>query len=296
METIIIAGGTGLIGKQLVTTLQAKGHEVRCLTRNQTIAEKGLYHWDPYNLICDENVFENATIVINLSGAGIADKRWTKNRIAELIDSRVDTTQALLHFTKDCTSLKQYISASGIICYGFDNATKKYIETDPFGKDTLSYITQLWEAAADTFAARCPVTKIRISVVLAKEGGALKPIALPIKYGFGTILGTGDQAIPWISLHDLVKLIVYVAKHNLGGTFNANAGNTSNASLTKTIAEVFGKRIWLPKLPGVFLKLVLGKMSSVVLDGLQADNSLIQAQGFEFDDTDLKKTITKIYA
>jgi uncharacterized protein (TIGR01777 family) len=296
METIIIAGGTGLIGKQLVAALQAKGHEVRCLTRNQTLTEKGLYHWDPYHLICDERVFENATVVINLAGAGIADKRWTSKRMEELISSRVDTTKALLHFTKDCKTLTHYISASGIICYGFENDTAIYNETAVFGTDTLSHITELWEAAADTFGATCAVTKIRISVVLAKEGGALKPIALPIKYGFGTILGAGKQAIPWISISDLVNMFVFVAENKLSGTYNANAGNTTNEQLTRTIAEVFGKRIWLPKLPGVFLKLVLGKMSSVVLKGLRADNGLIQSKGFVFDDTDLKKTITKIYA
>lgn len=296
METIIIAGGTGLIGKQLVAALQSKGHEVRCLTRNQTLAEKGLYHWDPYHLVCDEQIFENATVVINLSGAGIADKRWTNNRMEEIISSRVDTTKALLLFTKNCTTLKHYISASGIICYGFENEHATYKETAPFGTDTLSHITQLWEEAADTFAATCTVTKMRISVVLAKEGGALKPIALPIKYGFGTILGSGKQAIPWISINDLVALFVFVTENKLSGTFNANAGNTTNEQLTKTIAQVFGKRIWLPKLPGFFLKLALGKMASVVLDGLKADNSFIQSKGFVFNDSDLKEAITKIYA
>lgn len=296
METIIIAGGTGLIGKQLVAALQSKGHEVRCLTRNQTLAEKGLYHWDPYHLVCDEQVFENATVVINLSGAGIADKRWTNKRMEEIISSRVDTTKALLHFTKNCTTLKHYISASGIICYGFENDQVTYKETAPFGTDTLSHITQLWEEAADTFAATCSVTKMRISVVLAKEGGALKPIALPIKYGFGTILGSGKQAIPWISISDLVALFVFVTENKIEGTFNANAGNTTNEQLTKTIAQVFGKRIWLPKLPGFFLKLALGKMATVVLDGLKADNAYIQSKGFFFKDSDLKEAISKIYA
>lgn len=296
METIIIAGGTGLIGKQLMKALQTKGHEVRCLTRNQTVTEKGLYHWDPYYFICDERVFDNATVIINLSGAGIADKRWTDSRLEEIISSRVETTKALLHFTKDCTTLKHYISASGIICYGFENEHAVYKETAPFGTDTLSHITELWEAAADTFETLCTVTKLRISVVLTREGGALKPIALPVKYGFGTILGTGNQSIPWISIGDLVRLFVFVTENKLGGTYNANAGNTTNAELTKTIAQVFGKRIWLPKLPGFFLKIALGKMSTVILNGLQADNQLIQSKGFAFEDDNLKETITKIYA
>jgi len=288
METILIAGGTGLIGKKLTAKWKNAGHDVRILSRGKTDLEKNIFHYSIEKKEIDPLALENVSVIVNLAGAGIADKRWTKSRIDELYSSRIDSTEFLFEKAKNLSSLKQYISASGIICYGFDQPEKLFVESDPIGKDILSDITLKWEQAADLFSSICPVAKIRISVVLSNEGGALLPISKPVKMGFGAILGNGKQGVPWIHLKDLVNLFDVAMQQKWNGAYNANAGNTTNEELTRTIAKVLNKRIWLPKVPAFALKLVLGRMSTVVLDGLKADNSKIKAAGMKFTFPELK--------
>ncbi|MFN5984800.1 MAG: TIGR01777 family oxidoreductase [Fluviicola sp.] len=288
METILIAGGTGLIGKKLTAKWKSAGHDVRILSRGKTDLEKNIFHYSIEKKEIDPLALENVSVIVNLAGAGIADKRWTKSRIDELYSSRIDSTEFLFEKAKNLSSLKQYISASGIICYGFDQPEKLFVESDPIGKDILSDITLKWEQAADLFSSVCPVAKIRISVVLSNEGGALLPISKPVKMGFGAILGNGKQGVPWIHLADLVNLFDVAMQQKWNGAYNANAGNTTNEELTRTIAKVLNKSIWLPKVPAFALKLVLGKMSTVVLDGLKADNSKIKAAGMKFTFPELK--------
>ena len=118
--TILLAGGTGLIGKNLVEVLTSQGHSVNILTRSQ-VAKKNHFYWSPKNQTIDEESLKDVEIIINLAGAGIADKRWTKSRKEVLINSRVDTTHFLFEISDKLPILKQYISASGINCYGYDN-------------------------------------------------------------------------------------------------------------------------------------------------------------------------------
>ena len=288
METILIAGGTGLIGKKLTANWKSAGHDVRILSRGKTDLEKNIFHYSIEKKEIDPLALENVSVIVNLTGAGIADKRWTKSRVEELYSSRIDSTEFLFEKAKNLSSLKQYISASGIICYGFDQPEKLFVESDPIGKDILSDITLKWEQAADLFSSICPVAKIRISVVLSNEGGALLPISKPVKMGFGAILGNGKQGVPWIHLTDLVSLFDVAMQQKWNGAYNANAGNTTNEELTRTIATVLNKRIWLPKVPAFALNLVLGRMSTVVLDGLKADNSKIKSLGMIFKHPELK--------
>jgi len=295
LETILIAGGTGLIGKDLVKLWRKNGHSVRILSRGEANYEKGIYSWNPDKGELDEKALDGVTVIVNLAGAGIGDKRWTNKRINELYTSRIGTTECLWKHARDSDTLKHYISASGVVCYGFEDDERLHPETDPFGQDLLSDITEKWEAAAGLFSSKCPVAKIRTGVVLSSKGGALKTIAAPIRLGAGTVLGSGKQAMPWIHLYDMVQLYDFVMEHELSGPYNALAENTDNRTLTKTIAKVVKRPLWLPRVPGFVLKAALGKMASVVLDGLKADNSLIRSKGFEFRFTDLEEALREIY-
>ncbi|MES2556900.1 MAG: TIGR01777 family oxidoreductase [Bacteroidota bacterium] len=295
METILIAGGTGLIGQQLTAYWQQQGHTVRLLTRQASNPETGRYHWNPQTSAMDAAALEGVTVLVNVCGAGIADKRWTKSRITELFDSRVGTTACLWQHAQSSPTLKRYLTASGAICYGFEDDTKTYTETDPFGSDLLSVITRDWEAAADLFAEKCPVTKIRISAVISGKGGAVPTIAKPIRWGFGTILGSGTQAMPWIHIHDLVRVFDWTLTHNLSGAYHASAGNTDNATLTRAIAKALGKKIWLPKAPGFALKMALGKMSVMVLKGLKVSNEKLISTGFKFEIKELETAVQEVF-
>jgi len=295
METILIAGGTGLVGKQLAQFWKAAGHEVRLLSRGTSDPLVGKYQWNPLEQTLDEQSLEGVTVLVNLTGAGIGDKRWSKKRKQELYDSRVGTTRCLWKFAQSCDTLKHYISASGAVCYGFEDDQKTYKETDPFGSDLLSDLTKEWEAAADLFATKCLVTKVRISIVLSADGGALPTIAKPIRMGFGSFLGSGKQAMPWIHISDLVSIFDWVLTQKLEGVYHANAGNTDNASLTRAIAKTLHKSLWMPNAPSWVIRLLFGEMAVMVLKGLKTDNKKLLATGFVMEHLDLEETINEVY-
>ncbi|MGB0932766.1 MAG: TIGR01777 family oxidoreductase [Lishizhenia sp.] len=295
-KIILIAGGTGLVGQPLVKALKKEGNTVRVLSRQASNHQKDIFHWDPSKNEIDENALEGVTHIVNLAGVGIADKRWTKTRKQEIVKSRVEPTAFLFSFASKMPNLEQYVTASGINCYGYDNYSKIYKETDNFGSDYLSQVVQKWEESAAIFSSVCKVVKLRISVVLSTEGGALPKIAQPIKMYFGTALGSGKQWMPWISLNDLVRMFQYSIQHNLNGTFNAISSTQTNKEFTQSLAKVLRKPLWLPNAPGFILKLIFGEMASVVLDGLQASNEKICLTGFCFEDTDLTTTFEKLYS
>jgi len=291
---ILLAGGTGLIGQNLVELLKSEGHEVNILTRSDYKKDNHFY-WSPKANEIDENALENIDIIINLAGAGIADKRWTKKRKEVLINSRVDTTNFLFQISDKLPDLKQYVSASGINCYGYDHYNKKHKESDPFGDDFLSQVVEKWENAADQFKDRCKVAKVRTSVVLTKEGGALPKIAKTVNNYIGAPIGSGKQWMPWISINDINRVYAHIVANQLEGRYNALADSVTNKEFTKKLAKSLNKPLWLPNVPSFVLKLALGEMASVILEGLQADNSKICETGFKFEDASLDDFFEKEY-
>lgn len=294
MEKIVIAGGSGLIGTGLAAHLRNEGYEVWILSRKPSDPERFFLNWDPVKGTIDPAAIENTSVLINLSGAELAAKRWTKSRIKELYDSRIQTTHFLFRSFRESSTLKHYVSASGAVAYGFDHPQKTYSENDPFGNDTISDITRKWEKAADVFEGTCLVSKVRIAVVLSEKGGALQKLANPIKKGFGTVLGSGDQAIPWIYSEDLFRVFAYVIAKKLRGAYHASAGNTTNKELTKLIAKMLKKRL-LPAVPGFLVRILFGKMAMMLLSGNKVDNTKIQSEGFSFQSGNLNSTIHRIF-
>lgn len=294
MEKIVIAGGSGLIGTGLAAHLRNTGYEVWILTRKPSDPEQFFLNWNPLEGTIDPAAIENTSVLINLCGAELAAKRWTKSRIKELYDSRVGTTHLLFKSFQGSAALKHYVSASGAVAYGFDHPGKTYSENDPFGNDIISDITREWEKAADVFDGTCIVSKVRISVVLSEKGGALQKLANPVKKGFGAVLGSGEQAIPWIYSEDLYRMFEFVIANNLRGAYHAAAGNTTNKELTNLIAKTLKKRL-LPAIPGLVVRIVFGKMAWMLLYGNQVDNTKIQSEGFSFKDGNLNSTIQRIF-
>lgn len=294
-KKILIAGGTGLIGQELTELLKTKGYEVRILTRGKSNPLKKFYNWDVKKKIIDEEALVDVDCIINLVGAGIADKKWTAQRKKELISSRVEPAKYLAEILTEQPSIKHYISASGINCYGYDNHNKIYKESDAYGDDFLSTVVQKWEAAADSMPSHVKVAKIRTSVVLTDKGGALPKIAKPIKIYAGAALGSGKQWMPWITIHDLCRLFEHVAANEIDGAYNALSGACSNKDFTKELAKALNKPLWLPNVPAFVLKLVLGELSSVVLEGLNATNDKIKETGFEFEHKNLTDALNSIY-
>jgi uncharacterized protein (TIGR01777 family) len=277
---IIIAGGTGLIGQRLSDYLFMKGYVVGVLSRNPV--KKDHYYWDPSKQLIDESILHRITHLINLSGQSIGDKRWSKSRKKELVASRVDPTRFLASLKPKMNNLRHYITASGVSCYGFDSPTHAYSETDVFGNDFLSTIVAKWEEEADVFKSNCLVTKLRISPVIDRKGGFLDKISKPIKHGFGAPIGSGQQWIPWIHWLDLVRIFEFILKEKKEGVFNAVAGNDTNHDFTMELARILHKKIILPNTPAFLIKLILGEMATLVLDGVQISNEKLVREGFDF--------------
>lgn len=294
MEKIVIAGGSGLIGTGLANHLRKAGHEVWILTRKKSDLSRFFLNWNPETKTIDSSAIENTSVLINLSGAELAAKRWTKSRIQELYDSRVNTTNFLFESFKESPDLKQFVSASGAVAYGFEHPEKIYKESDSFGKDLISDITRKWEKAADQFASICTVSKIRIAVVLSESGGALEKLASPIKKGFGAVLASGEQAIPWIYCEDLYSIFELVITNKLAGAYHASAGNTTNKELTQLIAKSLKKRL-LPAVPRFVVRLLFGKLATMLVDGNSVSNEKIRSEGFSFQYGNLNSTIQRIF-
>jgi uncharacterized protein (TIGR01777 family) len=295
MEVIVIAGGTGFVGSALEAYLTKLGHEVRLLSRNKNKLGAGTYYWNPAANEIDTSVWNNATVLINLSGAGIADKRWTAKRIAELYDSRVNATRFLVNQIRNLVGIKQVIQVSGGTCYGYLHPDRLHLESDAFGEDLIGQLTKAWEEVSDQFSDSAKLTILRLGVVLGKNGGAVPKLAGIIKTGMGSALGSGRQQMPWIHIDDLLRIFSFALEKELVGKYNVAADNCSNLALTEAIAKALNKRIWLPAVPGFVIQLVLGKRAELLLKGLKADNTKLLSSGYNFQYNHLEKAISAIF-
>lgn len=293
-KIILIAGGSGLIGQELQKELKKEGHEVRVLTRKDK-PKAPYFHWSPKNKEIDRAALQDVQIIINLVGQPIAGKRWTSNYKTAILNSRIKPTYYLHELSKSMPELQQYISASGITCYGYENPEKIYNENNQFGSDFLSVIVKRWEEAADLFSSRQKVVKVRTGIVLSEKGGMLPRISKTIKNYIGTPLGSGEQILPWISLKDIARIYTHAVNQQIEGAYNASSGNISNQKFTHQLAKKLKKPIWLPKVPEFVLKLFLGEMSSLIIKGVRIDNSKILDTGFEFEHKTLEEAFDYIY-
>jgi uncharacterized protein (TIGR01777 family) len=294
MKTILIAGGTGFIGRRIQKLLEKSNFKVTILSRSPKASNE--FYWNPTKGEIDKKALENVSTIINLCGASIGDKRWTNSRKEELYQSRIEPTKFLFGLVDDLPDLESYISASGITCYGFEDNQKIYSEKDPFGSDYLSQLVESWENAADLFKSRCRVVKMRTAVVLDEKEGPLSKIAKPIQFGIGSALGDGKQIMSWIHIDDLTNAFLFAIQHPIEGAFNIVGGNHSNQDFSKSLANVLNKPFFFPKVPSFILNFILGEMAVIVLKGVNVSNEKLIDSGFEFKYSDLETTFKAIYS
>ena len=294
MASILITGGTGLIGKKLSHLLREKGHIVLILSRTKT-EKSNTYFWNIEEGNIDPEAIIKADYIIHLAGAGIADKRWTPARKHLLINSRVETANLLFEKVKELNpNLKGFISASGVGYYGAITSEKNYNENDVSGKDFISDICKVWEKTSNQFNTLNIRTVIfRTGVVLSNEGGAFPKLSKPIKFGVGAALGNGKQYFPWIHEDDLCNMYIEaIENRELNGIYNAVAPEQlTNKSLTKKIAKKLKKPLWLPNISAFFLKLILGEMAIILLEGSRVSSEKITSTGFKFKFPDIETAL-----
>ncbi len=280
MAKITIAGGTGLIGKGLETLFQQKGHEVLILTRSPR--KENHIAWDPQKKTIDSSKIQETEYLINLCGESIGEGRWTTKRKKELLSSRVDTTQFLFEEFHQLKSLKQYLSASGIDAYPLDQPKKEMQEDDAFGSDYLSQLVQKWEEAADVFSRVVPVTKMRISMVLSNNGGALQKLMPLVKFRIASPIGSGSQCMTWVHIEDVAGAFLHAIENKLEGAFNITGQPVTNRLFMHELMRVNDRKMWAPNVPGLVMKLILGEQSAIVLQGAFADRMKLKNSGYEF--------------
>lgn len=299
MSTILITGGSGLVGTALTGSLRNSGHNVRHLSRTSGI-KNGVtaYAWDIDRGRLDERALEGVDHIVHLAGAGIADKRWTDARVTELIDSRCASARLLMEKVRsNGSAIKSMISASGINFYGAVTSDHIHTENDPPGADTIAKISIAWEEAVEEWTSICRVVKLRTPIVLSANGGALEKLALPVRWGVGSPLGSGKQWVPWVHIDDLARIYQHaIFNERMKGPYNVNSGSdVTNAELMRTVAQELGKPYFLPPVPSWILKLILGELSSVLLKGSRASNDRLLRTGFEFKHTPLKHALIDLF-
>lgn len=299
-QKILITGATGLVGRKLIPALQQLGHEIVILSRkNNQIKDVKTFIWDVYKQEIDANCLNGVTTIIHLAGEGIADKRWTAERKQQIIDSRVLSTQLLYKTIKETNSaVKSFISASAVGFYG-DRGDEILTEESARGNDFLSDCCVKWENAVDEgLAMHIRVAKIRIGLILSKEGGALAAMEKPIKFFVGAPLGSGKQWMPWIHLDDILGIFIKaVEDQEMIGAYNACAPfPVTNKLLTKSIAKQLNRPVWPVNVPKFALNALLGEMSILPLMSNNTLSQKILNTGYKFAFTNLDDALESIYA
>ena len=288
IKKVLITGATGLIGSELVRQCHRDGIAVNYLTTSKEKIENSKnytgFYWNPKEAEIDIKAFEDVTAIINLVGATIS-KCWTKKYKNIILDSRVETINLLYETLQEIDhNIVHFITASGVGIYP-NSKTRLYTEEDKEVDETfLAEVVVAWEAAAAKFKnSGMEVSKVRTGVVLAKEEGALPQLVKPIKLGVGAPLGCGEQWQSWIHIQDIAGIYLFLLKNQLEGKYNAVAPNpVQNKKMTKMIASKLDSPLWLPNIPAFALKLLLGEMSVLVLEGQLVSSHKIEELGYQF--------------
>ncbi len=282
-KKILIAGGTGLVGTRLSALLKKNNYEVSVLSRS---GGGSSVHWDPDKRELDPALLENFYGIINLAGAGIADGRWTPARKRIIQQSRtaaLETLYQALQPVKNRPSV--FVSASAVGFYG-DRGSELLTEQSIPGDGFLPETVILWEkAAAPVSDYGIRTVLYRIGVVLAKEGGALPRMALPVKLGAGSPVGSGKQFVPFIHIDDLCNAFLFAIENaDMHGIYNACAPQpVTNEKLTREIGRILRRPVFLPNVPAFVLKGHIGELSHLILDSANVSSEKLQSKGFRFE-------------
>jgi uncharacterized protein (TIGR01777 family) len=284
-RTILVSGATGFIGGHLIRRLVTRGDKVIVYTRNPEVA---LDRFGPHvRIVSDLDALSAATqvdAIVNLAGAPILALPWTKARRQHLLNSRIDTTRALTILMGRLSSpVHVFVSASAIGYYGIRGPEVLDEQARPTGV-FQSQLCQDWEAAARAAARlNARLVRMRIGLVLGRDGGALPQLARPVRLGLGAILGTGQQWVSWIHIDDLIRLFEFaIDTPRVNGAVNAvSPVPVTHREFQTALAQVLGRPLWL-RVPATFIRCALGEMAQLLVDGQRVIPARALGAGFQF--------------
>lgn len=302
-QRVVVTGGTGLIGRALVRRLVEEGREIVLLSRRAAGPEDlpagaRVLRWDGRTAAGWGEAVDGAAAIVNLAGEPIAGGRWTAARKRRIVASRRQACEALLAAVGAArTRPETLLQASAVGFYG-DRAGQELSEESAPGRGFLAETTVDWERASVPFE-NLGVRRVllRTGIVLARDGGALPRILLPLRFGVGGALGSGRQWMPWIHLEDEIAAILWLlARHELAGPFNLTAPRpATNAELTREAARRLGRPAFF-RAPAWALRGALGELAEAVLGSQRALPARLLASGFRFRYSELGPALDALLA
>lgn len=294
---ITIAGGTGFIGKKLALSFKKSGHKIGIISRDKQKAASEVDYADHYSTWENtelERILNSTETLINLSGASLADKRWSDKYKKIILDSRVEPAKKLSGIISNLENPpKLIITASGIGIYG--NTMELTDENHPHGNDFLSQVCIEWENASFIENTNIRQVSARMGVILDKNEGAFPKLFLPFKFFAGSVLGSGKQWMPWIHIDDLVNIYHFIIyNENISGPVNFVSNNpVTMTEFVKAISKVT-KRPVLIKIPESLLNIFFGEQAMIVTKGQKAIPRKLIESGFRFTFTDIEEAIRSL--
>lgn len=290
MKTILITGGTGMVGTALTELLLQLNYKVILLSRTLHKDKRegvSVALWDIRKREIDHGALTTADSIIHLAGAGLMDKRWTSAYKKEIVSSRVDSLNLIMNTLRSREHrVKTLVSASAIGWYGRGEKGKVFTENDPPANDFLGNTCRLWEQAAEQATdLGIRVVKLRCGVVLSNKGGAYPELKRPLNYGIAAIFSKGSQVMSWIDIEDLCRIYLFMLEHEeLSGSFNAVAPELlPNKVFMTKLAKLKKGKFFIPlNIPSLILKLILGESSIEILKNAPVSSQKIKDAGFTF--------------
>lgn len=289
---IAICGGTGFIGQALTEHLLRRGHDVTVISRNHAPEEQTgarRLTWD--QIKAEPELLEGTGAIVNLAGASL-NQRWTPKAKRSIMDSRLTTVLAVAKLVQALREKPAVVvQGSAVAVYG-TSLTETFDEDSPSHVvDFPSSVVKEWEDAADEISG-VRLIKLRTGVVLGNGGGAFPLMKLPYMLGFGGRIGSGKQWVPWIHLHDIVRLIEYcITQPDISGPVNATAPEpVTNSMFGQTVGQVYRRPHWFP-VPSFMMKAVLGELSLMLLKGQRVIPEKLLTHGFRFEYPTLRQAL-----